>query len=556
MSYRQRVLRSIAASEEDTYHGGDVSKRRIMKLTSALQCDVCVIGSGLAGCLAALEAAEAGGRVCLASTGPLFSGSSFFEGTWGLGCIAPDGPEMAEDLVQTILDVGCGVADEQLVRTFVGAIPNALAGLGNRGAALRMPDASAEREYIPCFDRTHRLWRGLERASLKNVLTRELDEKGVALLSGYILVDIIEEGQAQVGKPANERGSVVGAVFYDSSKRRFLAVNAAAIVLATGGLGGLWGHHLTRDDCLGSAQAVALAHGEELVNIEFLQIMPTVITPRGPAVFNEKCFRYSELSIGMDRDLLDSRSMHGPFTSRLVSRDVDLALASSSDPVTVRIDRLPEAEPEFITTYRTWYEEATGLALETPIELHHFAHASNGGILIDEAGACRLPGLFAAGECTGGMHEADRIGGLASASILVFGRRAGRSAGAYACTHNRDRHGFSIELEEGAGVEAGAVDRALGEMLDTHALVIRTGDELARAERELAELGRSGQLPLITRQRILSARAMVAAMYARNESRGAHYRADYPGSDPEQARPLAVSMTSEGILHIEPAVYR
>ncbi len=527
-----------------------------MELTSTLQCDVCVIGTGLAGCLAALEAAEAGGRVCLASTGPLFSGSSFFEGTWGLGCIAPDGPEMAEDLVQTILDVGCGVADEQLVRTFVGAIPGALADLESRGVSLRVPDASAEREYIPCFDHAHRLWRGLERASLKSVLTRELAEKSVALLSGCTLIDVVEEGQAQVGKPADGHSRVIGAVFYDSSKARFLAVSAAAIVLATGGLGGLWGHRLTRDDCLGSAQAVALAHGEELVNIEFLQIMPAVMTPKGPVVFNEKCFRYSELSREIGRDLLESRSMHGPFTSRLISRDVDLALASPSEPVTARVDRLPEPAPEFIGTYRTWYEEATGLSLETPVELHHFAHASNGGILIDGTGACKLPGLFAAGECAGGMHGADRIGGLASASALVFGRKAGRSADSYARDHGRDQREFSIRLEAGAGAEAGAVDCALGEMLDTHALVIRTGEGLMRAERELEKLERGEQLPLITRQRILSARATVAAMCARTESRGAHYRADFSESDPAQARPLAVSMASGGMLHIGPAVYR
>lgn len=527
-----------------------------MGLTSTLRCDVCVIGAGLAGCMAALEAAEEGRRVCLASTGPLFSGSSFSEGTWGLGCIAPDGPEMAEDLVQTILDVGCGMADEQLVRTLVGDIPDTLADLESRGVVLRMPDAPAEREYIPCFDHAHRLWRGLERASLKEVFTRELAEKGVILLSGCTLIDIVEEGQAQVGEPLGARGRIVGAVLYDSSAARFLAVGAAAIVLATGGLGGLWDHRLTRGDCLGNAQAIALAHGEELVNIEFSQIMPAVLTPRGPVVFNEKCFRYSELSIGVDRDLLDSRSMHGPFTSRLASRDVDLAIAHSSAPVTVSVNRLPEPAPEFIAAYRTWYGKATGLSLETPVELVHHAQASNGGILIAANGSCRLPGLFAAGECTGGMHGADRLGGLASASALVFGRRAGWSAGAYAREHGRGQRGFSVELEAAAGARAGAVDHALGRILDTHALVARTGEGLAEAGLELENLERSGRLPLIARQRLLSARALIAAMRARAESRGAHYRTDASESDPAQARPLAVSLASDGAPHAEPAVYR
>lgn len=76
------------------------------------------------------------------------------------------------------------------------------------------------------------------------------------------------------------------------------------------------------------------------------------------------------------------------------------------------------------------------------------------------------------------------------------------------------------------------------------------------AGRELENLERGGRFPLLTRQRILSARALVAVMRARTESRGAHYRADFPESDPAQARPLAVSLASEGMLRIEPVVYR
>ena len=77
-----------------------------MRLEPSIRCDVLVVGSGIAGCMSAICAAEDGARVCLASAGPLFSGSSFFEGTWGLGCIAPDGETDAEDLVATIMDVG------------------------------------------------------------------------------------------------------------------------------------------------------------------------------------------------------------------------------------------------------------------------------------------------------------------------------------------------------------------------------------------------------------------------------------------------------------------
>ena len=482
-----------------------------MRLEPSIRCDVLVVGSGIAGCMAAICAAEDGAQVCLASAGPLFSGSSFFEGTWGLGCIAPDGETDAEDLVATIMDVGCGCADETLARALAYGITPALADLERRGVRLRMPDAAGEREYIPCFDHTHRMWRGLERASLKEVFSRELERLGVGLLPQCTLSDLAEDD-----------GHIVGAVLRSRDGEAF-GVSCPAVVLATGGMGGLYGHHLTRDDCLGTAQAIACAHGEKLVNIEFLQIMPTVMTPAGPVVFNEKCFRFSTFSTGMDADLLDERSTYGPFTSRLASCAVDLAIARSEEPVYVRVDRLPDQAPEFIATYRSWYERATGLPIEAPVEIRHFAHASNGGIAIAPDASCRLPGLFACGECAGGMHGADRLGGLASASALVFGRIAGAGAAAYSsgqhflpggqvCCHEIDAPDFvTADL---------SLRQEIGKILDGHALVVRTEQGLAEAEARLLELAPCPQRA--------SALALVSAMRERTESRGSHFRADAP----------------------------
>lgn len=88
--------------------------------------------------------------------------------------------------------------------------------------------------------------------------------------------------------------------------------------------------------------------------------------------------------------------------------------------------------PEFVKTYFDWLQEARGLTMEDPIHIGIFAHAANGGIKTDPNAFTGVPGLFAAGEVTGGMHGADRIGGLSTANGLVFGGKAGRSA-AEAC---------------------------------------------------------------------------------------------------------------------------
>lgn len=88
--------------------------------------DVLVIGSGIAGLCAAIEAARTGATVTVASAGKTMSGSSFFPGTWGLGLIGPVDEDDEQDLIDTIQTVGGGVADPELVQTFVHGIPQAI----------------------------------------------------------------------------------------------------------------------------------------------------------------------------------------------------------------------------------------------------------------------------------------------------------------------------------------------------------------------------------------------------------------------------------------------
>ncbi|MFR2333615.1 MAG: FAD-dependent oxidoreductase, partial [Flavonifractor plautii] len=90
-----------------------------MELNLASTCDVLVLGSGIAGISAALTAAESGASVILVCKGRLFSGSSFYPGTWGLGLVGPADEADEADLISTIEDVGCGMADDALVRALV-----------------------------------------------------------------------------------------------------------------------------------------------------------------------------------------------------------------------------------------------------------------------------------------------------------------------------------------------------------------------------------------------------------------------------------------------------
>ena len=93
--------------------------RERVRLKKDKECDVFVMGAGIAGIMAAIEASNNGQKVIISSSSNIFSGSSFYPGTWGLGLIGPEDRNDEEDLAKTIKEVGCNVVDEELVETFV-----------------------------------------------------------------------------------------------------------------------------------------------------------------------------------------------------------------------------------------------------------------------------------------------------------------------------------------------------------------------------------------------------------------------------------------------------
>lgn len=500
--------------------------------------DVLVVGAGIAGCEAALAAAESGARVALASAGETFSGSSFFPGTWGLGLVGPASEKDEEDFVETILEVGRGMALPGLVRALVRGVAPAVARLEERGVELRGAARPEERDFIPCFDVRCRSWHGLDRASYRTATEAALRRAGVTTLPRHELLDLVEKD-----------GRVCGAVLADTRSSETRPVGAGAVVLATGGFGGLFSRTLTMPDVLGTAAAVALRHGARLINVEFIQIMPGLVEPVRDVVFNERTFRYARVE-GLDApdaaELLDERGGHGPFTASLPDRAVDFAIAAAGARGAAVTYDLPSELPEFMQTYFDWFEGAFGRRPDAGLRIAPYAHASNGGILVDEHGATGVPGLFACGEATGGMHGADRIGGLSSANGLVFGRAAGRAA-----------------AQQSAGVAKGQSLRiapqredllALRRAMDEHCLLGRTAEGLGAMARLLDELDASvaaGGSPRPANA-TLSARALVTSMLARTESRGAHHRADFPDEDPAQARPLVVRLDADGRPVAEP----
>ena len=504
--------------------------------------DVLVIGSGIAGLCAAIEAASGGATVTVASAGKTMSGSSFFPGTWGLGLIGPIDAKDEQDLIDTIQAVGGGVADPELVQTFVHGIPQAIQWLEeDLGVELQRPqsaESAQQKQFIPCFDHKTRMWRGLTRKPLEDALAAQIESLGIRLLPRHELIDLIEG--------ANDR--ISGAVLYDRTSERLVSIAAKATVIAAGGTGGLFERSLTSADVLSSSQAIALAHGATLTNIEFMQMMPGFIEPKRNLVFNEKTWRYVKFDQPVDiaddklDNLLEQRSGYGPFTSRLDSRAIDLAIAQAgAEGLALHYDFPREDVPEFVQTFAAWLQDEHGIAPTDEVRVAMYAHAANGGIKIDKTAYADVKGLYACGEATGGMHGADRIGGLSSANGIVFGRIAGASAARAAqdAPETPLKTDFALPQRGLAKADVERLTRSLKHTMSTYCMINRTEKGLSTALQELERLksesaalsttdAQDSEIAALARlqSQIKLATEMVKAMRKRTESLGSHYRAD------------------------------
>ena len=526
-----------------------------------LNCDVLVIGSGIAGINAAVNAAESGCKVILLSKGSLFSGSSFYPGTWGLGLIGPEDEDDIPNLEKSIKNIGCGMTNDKLVHAFVTGIPAALETIRRRGVKLRTANQKNQREFIPCFDYKHRDWNGLEFESVREVFSSLIKDLGITVLEN-----------CEVLKLEKKENRITGAVFYDGNEVKFLS--SKSTVLASGGYGSLFQYHLCTDDVIGSGQALALNAGCSLINMEFMQMMPGYIYPAPKTVFNEKTFRFTRIyhSDGTpllpeadSERLLDIRSGHGPFTSRLDSKVVDTEIFKdflhNRDGVEIQYnDELRTNPPEFVTTYFDWLKESKGLTVDDPIHVGIFAHAANGGIKIKEDTSTGINGLFAAGEVTGGMHGADRIGGLSTANGLVFGQKAGIAAAKYAKAAEKNQDNAVFEMMTCTN-ENELVAR-LQDTMFRNAMVIRTQEGLNSALNEVRQINTeicTSEYPTDhdvaayyrMQLRLITAESILKSAQARKESRGSHYRTDYPEQSDAFNKCYVVTKTDEINVHLE-----
>jgi L-aspartate oxidase len=472
-----------------------------------------------------------------------------------------DSPEVH---YRDIMTAALGMADARMAKILSEESPDRLLILERWGFELIDDPEGKRRHYsgYSCFasqPRAHGMVAnksGGHTGNMVEALAAQAARYGAEVHEGITIVDLIVDD-----------GECVGAVGI-TDDHETVVYRAAAVVMATGGAAQMFPLSHTPGDITGDGYAIASRAGAELVNLEFMQYMIREVkgTPPmagGPWWTLNPVLRNSEgeeflqkyLPTGLTvEEVYEQRTHHYPYSTRDTSKWLDIAIQcevrdSGRNSITVdfrNIDltNVKPARPQH-------HPPSDGIVLGSEmIEIAHSAHAINGGIRVDEFGESTVPGLFAVGETIAGPHGADRLGGGMLAACNVFGKRAGERAAERARTVGpSDFNESSLEpitarlnrFGNGSGESSWFdVRKNLKDIAGRSLIAVRGDLQLTEMLDVTSSLRNESLLdaPVVNGQDLLriletdnllfTADLMAKAALHRTESRGSHYREDFP----------------------------
>jgi succinate dehydrogenase / fumarate reductase flavoprotein subunit len=400
-----------------------------------------------------------------------------------------------------------------------------------------------------------------------------------------------------------DSGRVAGAVAYDRERGRFKVFHAKAVVIATGGLGRAFKITSNSWEYTGDGYALAYQAGAALQDMEFIQFHPTgMVWPpsvkgilvtegvrgEGGILLNKEGRRFmfddipenyrnqtaTDAEEGWRYTQGDKSAKRPPelltrdHVARCIVREVKAGRGSPHGGVFLNIawikEKLPNAADHIKRKLPSMYHQFKQLAnldiTEVPMEVGPTTHYTMGGIRVDgDTQMSTVPGLFAAGEAAAGLHGANRLGGNSLSDLVVFGKRAGEHAAAFAKEHGATRIDEAAvdaavtsalaPFERGtSGENPYAVQHDLQDLMQSHVGIVRQEGEMREALDRLGELRaraaragiagnreyNNGWHTAIDLHNLLTvSQAIATAAVERKESRGAHFREDYPSKSDE-----------------------
>ncbi|WP_332663786.1 fumarate reductase/succinate dehydrogenase flavoprotein subunit [Aeromicrobium sp.] len=591
-----------------------------------LSYDVIVIGAGGAGLRAAIEAREQGKKTAIISKSLFGKAHTVMaEG----GCAASMGNVNDKDNWMVhfgdTMRGGKFLNNWRMAELHAKEAPDRVWELESYGALFdRTPDGRISQRNFGGHTYP-RLAHVGDRTGLE--LIRTLQQKIVSLQQE----DLAETGdyearlkvfaECTVTDLTKDADRISGALAYWRESGRHIVFEAPAVILATGGIGKSYKVTSNSWEYTGDGHALALRSGASLINMEFLQFHPTgMVWPpsvkgilvtesvRGdggvltnsegkrfmfdyiPDVFKAQ---YATTEEEADRWYTDADNNRRP--PELLPRD-EVARAINSEVKAGRgtphggvyLDVSSRLKPEVIikklpSMHHQFKELADVDITKEPMEVGPTCHYVMGGVEVDpDTGAASVDGLFAAGECSGGMHGSNRLGGNSLSDLLVFGRRAGAGAAAYIDSLGGQRPAVSDDDVQvaarrsvaafGDGGQEGSenpytLHQELQQTMNDLVGIIRREDEIQEALDKLEGLKARGEkviveghrqfnpgwhLALDLRNMLLVSECVAKAAILRTESRGGHTRDDYPAMDPEWRHVLLVcTLADDGTIDID-----
>ena len=504
-----------------------------------MQSDFLVIGAGVAGLRAAIELAQAGSVLVIAKNTLRESSSEYAQGGIAVALSDDDEVELHE---QDTLYAGDGLCDRVAVHTLVEEGPAAIQQLIEWGAE---------------FDRDgSRLSFTREGAHSRNrILHSHGDSTGREIArtlykKASSLPNVRFESYAATTDLLIEEGETVGAVVFDEAKRTIASVYARAVLLATGGLGRVYKETTNPDVATGDGVAMAWRAGAEIANIEFVQFHPTALHVEGAPRF-----LLSEALRGEGAYLLNSRGER--FMERyhpmkelaprdVVARSIVAEMRRTKAPhVFLDLSHRPAGfiRERFPRIHATCLQYGVDIATAAA-PVHPAAHYAMGGVRTDLNGCASIGRLFAAGEaaCTG-VHGANRLASNSLLEGVVFGARAGA-----AMRETAARRESSVEPP--VALFPAVSEREVRELAWEQCGITRDREGLTPARETLRSYRMAPNSDACLQQYDLRSMQTVALLIARSalareESRGAHFRVDFPDKRPECAKPSIISLADD-----------